>query len=468
MSGPKIDTVMLERMKREQLRLEQERKLAERRKAIEEFGRSLSEIRSFANQIDMDYAKELCDAVQYEELTIALDDVEKVKAGAIRDIYILTTQGPAAETETIRQQTGQINRRFREIKADYKNKISESMKSIMLHSEKMEKIKETRAWEKELLENVTTEESFEFCFQFFVEDIKQQAETSNENLSERFRTVVERLTSYMNDEGVMRKDKVEAVDICRRICEAKDKPEELVVALNQFDAFSSAILQHRRDGMELYNDYLLYHSAINEELNVDGKGKTIIPKTLEQFENYDELEKEVRKIQKQLQALTEQTYIIKQIEEVLKEFNYGNCNQIVFRPNSTVKDYFSRKSNAASGLHIQIDEENHIMMEVVGIGKKREKGSAPSIERATNDVVKRYLLGEQNGLCKIHPQILAELEKRGIFTGVVEHYGPDEKYSKEYVSSEGYDYEESADTSNSIEEVCSKHARSRLYYKEMG
>lgn len=467
MSGPKIDTVELERRKREQIRLEQERRLAERRKAIEDFGKCVSNVRSYANHIDMDYAGELRDAAQFEELKTALGDIEKIKADAIKDIYKLATQGPAADAETVRRQMNQIEEQFRKIKAGYESKISASMRSIEQHSERIKSVEETRALERAMLENTTTEENFEFCFQFYVENIRKETELVELSVNERLRTVIKQLTSYMNDEDVMRKDKIEAVDICRRICAAKEQTEELIIALNQFDAFSTSLIQRRREGRELYSEYLVCYSALSEEFKVNGKAKDVVPKALEEFENYDELEKEVKRIRKKVQMLAEQTYIVKQIEEVLKECNYGNCKQVMFRPGSTVKDFFSKKSNSDAGLHIQIDEENHIMMEVVGVGQSEERGAAPRIERVTDGSLVRYLLEEQNGLCKIHPQILSMLEERGIYAGELKHNKPDEKYCKVFISDDLYDYEEDADAEGSIDEACRRHAQSRERYMEM-
>ena len=167
----------------------------------------------------------------------------------------------------------------------------------------------------------------------------------------------------------------------------------------------------------------------------------ISPKEKDCFFSIQELEIEYKQLVDEIKILTEKNYIRKQINEVMEHFGYNIAEEIFFDVNQEIGkneyyDYIYEGKSGQPAIHVNMSSEKRIMMEIVAtdknfpVPKVGSKNAGIIGSHELNNKDRELLLQEQGAFCKLHPQIVEELKKRGVILNAKKRNEPHERHCK--------------------------------------
>ena len=135
----------------------------------------------------------------------------------------------------------------------------------------------------------------------------------------------------------------------------------------------------------------------------------------------------------------ERCFIRKTIDEVMREFGYSMSDEIVLYRKQKGTHLLCKREDDDTAIHVHYGTgaKRRIMLEVVGIGK----ASGGNLDDGVNGQIigpdalsesrRQELLKRQTAFCRIHPEMIRALEKKGIITSSLEPNPPRIEFCEE-------------------------------------
>lgn len=438
MSGPKIDHAELER----QRKIELERQRLERLRRINEATNNLvltqDRIKKTIRDIisDLNYELTFCSEVLKNEIQRAKDD-------AIETLnQVIAVKSVPTEADEINCLNQLMICAFNKTYGDtYLHKINQ-IKAI-IETERKDEANDEKL-------------RAAFTFNQFVktEDNNSKGDDNKDNLCFDFHyceddfapdNKVEGL--FENIEELINSDAITLEDM-KYLFEFRS---DLIASLNlDFNAQKAVIseaellIQKIKYNIQLFNDiymsyyseYILYINEINKTRR--SKMLDILPKEKHQFKSINELEDELSMVRIRTRKLSQQNYIRRQLDEVMKELGYHISEEVIFNSANCGQHLICRSGTDATALHVHISDSKNVMIEVVGChnGAKDEYDKIVTADELTNQETEK-LIESQNRFCEIHPIISKKLKERGVIFNPVSHKMPSLKYCKKIIINTG-------------------------------
>lgn len=442
MSGPKIDSLTLERARERALQAEREEKLRKIREATELLVSSKEASRKLMQEL-LEYENEnILKASSHDEMECTVTRIRELKREACKKLKECCAAPIPGDAESIRRQAQQIEIRSTAIaeqtKKSLKDEIGRIKTFFKTNGENVVFENFDQQMGKAFKEPTEFVEDIQFFKTIVEAKVKEHIEqpiaeqringlkmdtghrkpTKSSNKTDKkiynLGEIIKMLDTIMdlyNSEFICQQDKSflsrEAALIFQALknsdySEMEKIREEVALAIPQ-------IKTNIHDMEESYKTYLSTVVILNQCTS-----NSVKPKNVGSFQSIEELEKELQKTKGNLKEAHEQEYIRKQLDEVMRKNGYGLCEDLVFDTSETIKGhhYLSKSLKNETALHIY-SSNSQLMIEVVGTTSKERGVGVNSAEDLTEDEI-NTLLTEQGQFCQIHPHIVEELQKRGI------------------------------------------------------
>ncbi len=422
MSGPKIDFADIERIQRERLQRERLQKIALIKKATENYFNELDKIENIIHNIRYDN-KELIDKYLTEKETrYVIDTILSLKRYYTGLLRGLKSDKLPEDPESINEATAELIKKIEIICNNYKQETECYFKRIMDYDLKAEQIKSLKSFSVEI-----RNKSGGYNIENIVFNYKQTSE--NEKLFDTAREITDEILIYLNCEFILEKDREVLYNYLYGIINAlkDDSISNLKTKISEYSVIRKEIENKIVNLKEAYNEYA-------SEFVSFGKNKSQILNPY-QFGSIEELEEETERIKRLARYEMEQNFIKEQLDEVMKSFGYGLCESIVLDECHKGKHYLCNHENSDNAIHVYISESNTIMLETVeSIDEETETPSVINAEIIASDKLDDNALDKalerQGQFCKMHPEIVKELEKRGVILSEKNHKAPDKRHAK--------------------------------------
>lgn len=408
MSGPKVDEAKLVRQKQEQLERERQKRIKEIREAIEAYKDMCDNIRDFIQEVKASFLDEQHRLSEIPELTVHFKEVENIKKKTVSELQILLSTTPGNELSSIHEETDNLKKGMKNISEQYKQ---ETCKLRIWVDEIIQKQKQLSDYDRfsDLLSGMEKSDVSE------IEEMKD--ETYNDYVwEENLHVLKDRIerdkSKWFCEEGVMPyKDQI--LKLLGEVQSMITKQNEISITIvRQIGDAYEQLSWKIKEELKLYKD--IYADYISECVPIN-----ITPKPLSAFSSVGALKKEICNIRQTAQKEMIRSYIQSQIDDVMSKFDYNVVNSTNLKPASKgiLKLY---KIEDDLGIQVFVSDQSRVTMNVVAIG------SSEDISEEENE----KLYDEQCAFCRQHPNIIKELETRGIVFNKLVHHTPDRKYNR--------------------------------------
>lgn len=440
MSGPKIDTVELERRRKERLERERLEKLRRLKEASNRLLFTCERIRRTITEIDSDLAYELtfCSSA-------IKDEVARAKSSAVSELetIININSVPATEDEILGLNEHIINA-FNQIYADtYLKRINQLRQTVLEQNKEEEEDENRRAkfdFTRTIKEEFVKLEDVSFCEDGFQTDTAKEIKY----LLETIRTLKNNDATSHNDLKLLSDIRSDLINILE--C---DEFNIQTAVINEANMVIQSVQSHNALFNSIYSDYFAEYNLYVQEVNkccIRNK-LPILPKEKTAFQSIDMLQTELSKLRVRARHLAQQNYIRQSINRVLNKFNFSPCQELVFESAANGRHFICEYSDDKnSALHIYLGAQNHVMMEFVGTEAGPENKVIGADELSSAETA--AMLEKQNAFCRIHPLITRELENLGLRFMPVQHKQPALSYCKKIICSISDDAEITDDLIN--------------------
>lgn len=433
MSGPKIDTVELERRRKERLERERLEKLRRLKEASNRLLLTCERIRKTITEIDSDLAYELTfcsDAIR--------DEVASAKSSAVPELEgIINISTLPAEADEILGLNEHIIDAFNTIYADtYLKRIKQLRQTI--HEQHKEEAEDESQRAKFDFTRAIKEESVKpddvtFCDDSFQTDTAQEIK----NLLETIRALKNDEATSHNDLKLLSSIRSDLI----QVIECNEFNTQTAV-INEANMVIQSVQSRNALFNSLYSAYFAEYNLYLQEVNkccVSNK-LPILPKEKTAFQSIEMLQAELSKLRVRARHLAQQNYIRQSINRVLSKFDFMPCQELVFDAAANGRHFISKyNDDKSSALHVYLGDQNHVMMEFVGTEEGHENRVIGADELLPAEAA--GMLEKQNAFCKIHPLITKELENLGIRFTPVQHSHPALNFCKKVICSVSGDAE---------------------------
>lgn len=428
MSGPKIDYAEIERQRRielERIRRERIRKIKE---ATDNLIHTQERIQKTIKNIQSDFSFELtfCSEIIKEE-------IKQIKSCAIDDLNgILAVKSIPAEAEEIEHLDQLLITAFNKAYGDTYLKQANRIKTI-IHAEyefesNDEKIR--REFDFSNLKKDTVDEMNDVSF----EDV-------GENQISEVTVYLETIKNLVNnDDAINREDKKQLLAVKQDILNSINCTFDVQSAIFcEADLLLKKVTYNTALFNDVYRDYYAEYTAFIKEYNKSRRNKfDNLPKEKYQFKNIEQLESELSMVRIRSRKLSEQNYIRKQLDEVMRELGYHMSEELVFNSSNVGQHLICKSGSDSTALHVHIADTNNVMIEVVGYqnGTKDAYDNIVTSDELTCEE-RETLLQTQSKFCELHPVICEKLKSRGIVFSKISHKTPNLKYCKKVIINTG-------------------------------
>lgn len=439
MSGPKIDSVELERRKKEEIERARQERLRQIRLATDIFYKTMIEVKAISENIRRDRTNVIDSVKMSIEMQMTVQEINNIKKTYINELLRLTNALLPSEAKDILVKAKVIKEKSVFLKSEYEDKSAQGFTRIhdFIRTEQRQRDYElfSLSMLDTKLDNMIGAVDFEF-----EKEVIDKSGTISDDVKMCTHTALDEITNLINSDGITHKDKKEVVAFSKRIIKAALQGDNAVtLVFSEYNIAKTYILQRIEEFENLYQEYLAEYVVYVEELNVMRQQKiSITPKNKNMFSSITHLKEEIEILKKLSKQTNEQNYIRTQINEVMQLFGYDLCEDIILDTEQKGHHYLCPQKHGKTAIHIHLSDSKQIMMEVVGTSSKQVDNSEGLSAAMLNsnvldntDVEK--LLAEQSGFCSIHPAITEELKKRGIILKTKVHREPNMKYSKEII-----------------------------------
>ncbi len=193
------------------------------------------------------------------------------------------------------------------------------------------------------------------------------------------------------------------------LSEMRSSPEHKENYYQEYQKLSALIR------MQIHKMHLLYQQYQNECFDMPQEEI----KKFSDFETPESITQETERIRQQAEKSLAKNYIQRQIDEVMTKYGYNLMKSELLRPlTDSGQNLYQVSPDTA--LNVFVSDENQVTMRVIGIGFDTE------LTPEQNDM----LFEEQCAFCRMHPQIVKELELRGVLLQEKKYLPADKKYNK--------------------------------------
>ncbi len=270
------------------------------------------------------------------------------------------------------------------------------------------------------------------------ESSSKKPELSETELRKIVDNGISQLKTVVNSDNLVLEDKQFLISFIEEIRQ-KNTKSEMIVAIREFEVIVPKILERIKIFDEYYSQYLSEFAVFLDEVNYRKEKKIrLSPSAKKAFLSADEVWEEIQKIKKQAKEIHENNYIQAQINDVMKQFGFTVCEDMIFS-NSRGDHYLFSNPKDNNAIHIHISESKQVMMEIVEVGESTQpimpQSPSTHIQNVNMSTDKKSKLIEQQAqFCTMHPQIVQELKKRGIIFTEKIHRKPSEQYCKQILN----------------------------------
>ena len=254
-----------------------------------------------------------------------------------------------------------------------------------------------------------------FNFSNFSKDLDEnkENEVSIEEISDE---ILEELSNFIELDKYTVKDRQQVLDMENEILNLKKENIGLEIKksllLEKKEYIKERLKKIKFDNKEvesLYDDYLKEAYYLNLDI-----------KPIREFSSKDEIENEIKILKEKSKNISEKTYIKRQLDEVMEKHGY-NMMDSEYIEKSMGNNRLLYSVNDSTGIDVFISDTQKQMLtlKVVGIGFDEE------ITERESD----RLYQEQCNFCSMFPELVEELEIRGIILEKVKYNEPDKKFN---------------------------------------
>ncbi|MCL2079205.1 MAG: hypothetical protein FWH17_05085 [Oscillospiraceae bacterium] len=445
MSGPKVDHAELERRKKEELERARQEKLRQIRIETEKLDTIVSKIQSQIDQINESLAHKIRETGDAEVMALVLQNITALKTKHKNSLvkllsYKLSSEpsGIARLSRELADNSAAIMKKFTQEMKEHEERLDDYIKHVAV-SKKLDEISSALSSKAEKVLDIG---DVDFSFRAH----KVQCSDVEIPIKEKATEVLAQIEALVNSESIQESDMSVLIAVADNIYQqAFESNESFEAAIIQYEAIRNTVVKNIAIFDSAYQDYITEFVVYNEKLNEFEKiSDQSSPYEKYQFASIDELQEEAAQISNLSKIYSERNYIREQLDDVMRTVGYNLSEAIIIDErqidkNQTGSDYICVSRNGQSAIHVNVSGNKRIMMEVVGVGRSKsaESNSPVNAEFShaedLDEQKKAKIVSEQMGFCEIHPQIVAELKKRGVIFNEESHRKPNARYCKEYI-----------------------------------
>lgn len=383
MSGPKYSEAEIERQRQLELEKKRKREIERQKQLLREardlYKRKIKEFHDVKRKCEQEFSEDRINSIfsgESCEAFCGLEDLDDCKVVDIRDIQTRT------------------------------EKISEAIKNV---NSKIELLHH-KVEEKNILDNISKaqiEKSKAVLVGQFVESVDytdyieviNNARNSKELLTDDRKLIIKKcdyIEETISEEYEDIKDKIRILDSLK---------EELSIMI------FNAVKKYSRVS-DLYTEYVIVVEMVGKE-----------PKSINDFKDENALKNELEALKQELARHDELEYIASAVEEVMNLYGHNIVkSSVLFKSNRTedrvMNDIYQYDTDSA--INVMVSNDGAVMMEIVEIGD--------DILLTDQDVEKS--VEHMKSFCCQYPEIIEQLEKRGVVFKNREELPPHKEYAK--------------------------------------
>ncbi len=441
MSGPKIDSIEIERRRKAELeRLRQER-LRKIREETEKLNKAISETNKQNEKIEQHLTKELQKVKDVEGASIVTKDLYSLKEKCTLHFENALSFDIPTEPDAIHKRALELINITNTITKHYFDE-SKSLEEDLRDYIKRLEISEEFASIKFSSESEKLMEIVDFDFSIRLDSINN-ADDISIDIKEKSSVILSDIEKLVNSESIQTSDlrilSVIANSIYRSAFGAETgfRASEI-----EFNTVKPGIVKNIEIFDELYQEYYAEYVVFLESLNKNKTSRNVIlPKEKHKFASIEQLRHEKEMLSLQSKIVNEKNYIREQIDDVMKEFGYNLSKEIIFGKHGKGNHYLCNDASRSSAIHIHLSDENQIMMEIVAIEANTEiqNGNIGMQHTASelNANENNYLLSHMGIFCDLHPKFVERMNERGLIFNMKSRKEIEEKYSRNFTAGDG-------------------------------
>lgn len=396
MSGPKVDTAELRQQELERL----ENARDQRRMLAEKIRQSLLHVKSCLGE---DFET----MMQDETFVQKGQDMIKLQKEYEKKLERLLTRvkrgNELLDIEGIEKEHNALIREFNQ-----KMRISPEKVSALL--ERKEGLKQLQK-EGSRLSQIKRGE----VHRISLEDIPEDAEVTSEQLNKQFEEILGDIKEFAGSYEMTGRHKNSVLLIGQDLNEVMEsslpndtKSKRMRRILGEYGKMTALIHSEMEGVRAVYEEYR--RECFDSDLPVS---------SITDFADKKELEFALANAKAAAAKRLSCEYIKRQIDDVMAKHGYDVVrSDMLEETNAAGQILYGVNDDTA--INVFVSDENQVTMRVVGIGFDAEVSEAED-ER---------LFQEQCAFCSMHPQIVAELEMRGVLLKTKKHAPPDRRFNK--------------------------------------
>jgi hypothetical protein len=413
MSGPKISEAELERRRQAEL----ERLRQEKLRALDEYSRAKQGLKEYAEHIKKFMSVSVGSFVDVGDLRFdvqVIQDAATLAEGQIREI-LSSSANPPGETGQIREQTGRLVVRLKEIEKQFKVASTEFDLRVKEYTDVLRNQQERQRMSDQLANSKEEQRVFNvICFALEEKEPTAPVGLNTEELITEIKILIQNPASCQ--------DRKTLSVILRDIEQLNDEAKKQSI-LSQYTVLRSAVWQNIREFKLYYNKYQSLYFAW-AQLVYAGQEHIPAPRSQIDFLSVNELVNAVKQLEKDYKKEDEMAFIREKMSQVMREFGYSTLEPIQLRNLPQGKSHFLAEATTSgqAPVHIEIDEKGTFLMEVQGL----EGSDGDNLYEATGLALeeKEYLTQQQTNFCQQYPKIVERLDELGIRFKKKQHLDP--------------------------------------------
>lgn len=438
MSGPKQDQAELERQRKAELERQRQEKLRKIREETEKLNTEIFLAKEQINNIDKHLHSEIRNIGDAEEMASIIKKLHELKTLCKHQLTNALGIDVPTEPGAIFACAQNLARVTNSIMANYFNEVKPLEERILDYNRQLEiqnKLNSIKfSSEREKIKNI---EDFDFTIK--LDNVAQS--NIEQSVKERAEQILSEIEKLVNSESIQESDMKDLLVIANNIYKtAFETNNSFEAATIEYKVARPQVVRNMAIFDDIYQDYYAEYVTYLELLNSHKTTPVkIVPKRKYRFGSIDELQNEMTLLAESSKAMSEKKYIREQIDDVMQKFGYDMSSEIIFDLKHTGSHYICENKSKQSAIHVYLSEKKQIMMEIVGVGKSTgvantNSATATMIQSSDlNAQEKDMLLGEQVNFCKLHPQIVDELKKRGVILSEKKRNAPSLEYCSKII-----------------------------------
>lgn len=441
MSGPKIDSVEVERRRREELERQRQLRIERIRRTTEEYEQLLAKMKRESRLTGNECMCELQSIAGIEEMAIVEHEAWAALEEYRQSVRALMLIPLPTEAEDIVRLTVEIAQKTKQAQQTYETTmqpVRERVKQYLLETGRLASLESASQVFAEIVQSDDVVHIQNVNFTALTTAIEMRSDSDSVLIAQATQTI-EDITSMVDAMPLSPEDGRQLILIAQQLYEASlGGATELVAAVPQARIAITSVRQRVSAFEEAYRTYmaecLIYLDILYDGLVPDEER----PAARNSFRSVEAVLTEIQKLRKMSRLANEQRYIRQQFDDVMRQFGYAISEPIVFDVTHRGEHFLCRAGSRDTAIHVHLSESNQIMMEVVGLGVEDghpaglvDGYAVGAADLDAGEIL--WLCEEQRDFCDQHPRIVAEMERRGVLLEAKVRRPVDRRYSKRIV-----------------------------------